>query len=96
MAAMLLSMEFITPFDWRFPGRDVKGIQGEEAYRLKLKAEVAKREDADWFFTWGYHHYFHGAMSRAFLDNVSETQPIIVWHRSFHELFANSAGIKSR
>lgn len=93
MAALLLPMEFITPFDWRFPDRNITATQGESAYREALRAAVSRRGNDDWFLTWGYHHYFHGDMSRRYLDSISETQPIIVWHRSFHELFANTAAI---
>lgn len=32
-------------------------------------------------------------MSREFLNSVSTDRPIIVWHRSFHELFFNDAAI---
>ena len=93
MAALLLPMEFITPFDWRFPDRHVDATLGEADYRKALVEGVARRADTDWFLTWGYHHYFHGDMSRAYLDSVSMTRPIIVWHRSFHELFANTAAL---
>jgi predicted amidohydrolase YtcJ len=40
--------------------------------------------------TWGYHHYFHGELTKADLDGISTTRPIIVWHRSAHEFFLNS------
>ena len=93
MAALLLPMEFITPFDWRFPGREVKGVQGQPAYRASLVAAESAHPDGQWFFTWGYHHYFHGDMSRTYLDSVSKNRPIIVWHRSFHELYVNSAAL---
>ena len=46
-----------------------------------------------YLFTWGYHQLWHGPMSRAALDAVSATRPIVVWHRSAHELYLNSAAI---
>ena len=36
----------------------------------------------------------HSALSRALLDTVYPDKPLIVWHRSFHELFANSEALK--
>jgi len=93
MAALILPMTFITPFEWRFPDRDVPAVQGEKPYRQALRDAVAKSDRNAWFLTWGYHQYFHGDMSRRFLDSISADQPIIVWHRSFHELFANTAAL---
>ena len=95
MAALLLPMEFITPFDWRFPDRDVAAVQGQENYRDRLIERIALSDQKSWFITWGYHHYFHGEMSRAYLDSISGSQPVVVWHRSFHELIANTAAIKA-
>ena len=34
------------------------------------------------------------SLSRALLDTVCPDKPLIVWHRSFHELFANSEALK--
>ncbi len=96
MAAVLLPMTFITPYDWHLADRDVNGVLGEDAYRRRLsEAEGEINDPAQWMFTWGYHQYFHGAMSRAYLDKVSPTRPIIVWHRSFHEVFANTAAVNA-
>jgi predicted amidohydrolase YtcJ len=41
--------------------------------------------------TWGYHQYFHGKLRKADLDAISSTRPIIVWHRSAHEVYLNTA-----
>jgi len=78
MAALILPMKFITPFDWRFPDREVAAVQGEKPYRQALKDGVAKSNKDSRFLTWGYHQYFHGDMSRSFLDSISIDQPIIV------------------
>lgn len=96
MAAILLPMEFITPFDWQLPGRSIRGIQGRKSFLAKLRQlEAARTGQTDWLFTWGYHHYFHGSLSRQDLDAISPSRPIIVWHRSFHEIFANSAALQA-
>jgi hypothetical protein len=44
--------------------------------------------------TWGYHHYFHGPLDRAELDKLAGDRPVIVWHRSAHEVFFNTAALK--
>lgn len=94
MAAVLMPMEFITPFDWTLPNRKVAGVTGKTAYLEKLTVVEANHGDKDkWLISWGYHHYFHGNISRRELDAISLDRPIIVWHRSFHEIFANTAAL---
>jgi len=44
--------------------------------------------------TWGYHHYFHGRLKQSELDEISATRPIVVWHRSAHEFYMNTAAEK--
>ena len=41
----------------------------------------------------GFHHYFHGKLSRQDLDKISMTRPIVVIHRSFHEFILNSSAL---
>ncbi|WP_067582948.1 amidohydrolase [Endozoicomonas ascidiicola] len=99
MAALLLPFEWITPFEWSLPGKQVTSTQGEINYRAALKASFTdwraqQTSDDDWFITWGYHHLFHGEMSRALLDQLFPDKPVIVWHRSFHEIWANSKALE--
>lgn len=94
LAGILLPSKFITPFDWHLPGQKVIGVHGKEAYLKRLTELVAEHQDEQKIFiTWGYHQYFHGDLSRAELDTISATKPIIVWQRSFHELYANTAAL---
>ena len=44
--------------------------------------------------TWGYHHYYHGQVTRPVLDQICPDKPLIVWHRSFHELVANTRALQ--
>jgi len=96
MAALILSMEFITPFDWNLPDRTVVGVRTQDEYLDKLKKLVLgnKKEDNSWIVTWGFHHFFHGQISKDVLDSISPMRPLLVWHRSFHEVYLNSAAIK--
>ncbi|WOG26220.1 amidohydrolase [Endozoicomonas sp. 8E] len=95
MSSLLLSMDFITPADWAFPWGYVNGVQNEKAYFDQLtRLEQSLPEDEP-LITWGYHNYFHGQnMSKKALNKLSETRPIIVWHRSFHEVYFNDAALK--
>ncbi|MEE2775882.1 MAG: amidohydrolase [Acidobacteriota bacterium] len=93
LAGVLLPMEFITPHDWSLPGRQVAGVRGRDGYLVRLAAHEASLADGEWLWTWGFHHYFHGRLSRADLDAISAERPMVVWHRSFHEVILNSAAI---
>jgi len=95
LSAILLGAEFITPADWNFPWGEVEGVQGHEAYFTRLidiEDNIENKETP--LLTWGYHNYFHGSeMSKEALNAISDTRPIIVWHRSFHELYFNDAAM---
>jgi predicted amidohydrolase YtcJ len=93
LAGILLPMEFITPHDWNLPAHKVEGVRGREAYLERLRAHEAELDDKEWLWTWGYHQLFHGELSRVDLDGISSSRPIIVFHRSFHEIYANSAAL---
>ena len=45
------------------------------------------------FFTWGYHRDWHGNITRPDIDAICPDRPVIVWHRSFHEVIMNSAAL---
>jgi len=95
MAALLLPMHFVTPFDWSLPDREVRGIREPSLWRARLRELEAAEPDDEWLFVWGYHGLFHGPLSRVDLDALSTTRPIVVWHRSFHEIFLNTAALRS-
>jgi predicted amidohydrolase YtcJ len=93
--AMVANTHFITPADWQLPWGDVKGVVGEKAYMDRLKEIEAGLEDPEELLvTWGYHEAFHGKLTRAMLDKVSSTRPIIVWQRSVHELYFNTKALE--
>ena len=94
--ALVAPMHFITPDDWDLPWAKIKGISGRNAYLEKLRAtEKAMKDKKEWLFTWGYHQYFHGKLSRKDLDGISLTRPIVVWHRSVHEFYLNTAALNA-
>jgi len=92
MAALLMPMHFITALDWRLPDRAVTAVQGHEQYLDELARIEGTLIDPDEpLMTWGYHDLWHGQMHRDMLNAISSTRPIIVWQRSFHEIFMNDA-----
>ena len=94
MAGLILSMDWITPFDWTLPDRTITGLRTPAQYREKLEDLVERKTVEDgMIITWGYHHYFHGSLSRQDLDLICPDKPLIVWHRSFHELYMNTTAM---
>lgn len=94
LAAVMLNLPFIAPDDWHLPSGFYPGSQSPEAWRARLRAELA-RSDANPFVCWGYHHLFHGPLDRAALDAIAPDRPVVVWQRSFHDLIVNTAALKA-
>lgn len=95
LAGLLLPAQFITPFPWELPNQTVAGVQGEDAFRDRLlELHEAMEDPSEFLVTWGYHELFHGPMSRQIINRVSDSRPIIVWQRSFHEIFVNDAALE--
>lgn len=94
MAAMLLNCHFITALEWRLPHVHSPAITGQNAYMDRLaQIEAGLQDPAEPLITWGYHRQWHGTITRTMLNTMSATRPIILWHRSFHEVIANDAAI---
>jgi len=94
-AASMLAPQFITPFDWKFSWGDAKAVRGSAEFMAKLKASEAATADGAPLVVWGYLKPFHGDLNRAMLDKVSGTRPIIVWSYSAHEMYFNTAALKT-
>lgn len=95
LAGLTMIAEIISIEDWVLPGGTVPAAKSREDYLQRLADASKALEDPDAvLLTWGFHHYFHGKLTRADLDKISATRPIIVWHRSAHEFILNSATMK--
>ena len=89
MAAVLLPMEFITAMRWKLPWGDVEPVTDPAAFDARMQALHHSKPTEEPLFIWGYHQLWHGEMDKARIQQVSDQRPIIVWHRSFHELYMN-------
>lgn len=94
MAAVLLPMHFITAMRWQLPWGTVEPTTTEAAFSARMQALHQTEPTDEPIFIWGYHHLWHGPMSRARINAVSADRPMVVWHRSFHELYMNDAALK--
>ncbi|MFN8070956.1 MAG: amidohydrolase [Mycobacterium sp.] len=93
LGATTLTTEVIAIEDWVLPGRTFPAAHSPEEYRARLAGAERALPPGEWLFSWGYHALWHGPLDRTALDAVSATRPIMVWQRSCHEFFLNSAAI---
>lgn len=99
LAALTMNTKVISIEDWDAIDGFSPAVRDPQGYEQRLKAAVEvhrKSPNRDKpLITWGYHHYMHGdGMSRQLLNKLAPDFPVIVWHRSCHELFFNDAALK--
>jgi len=94
MAAVLLPMQFITGLAWHFPWETIPATGTPEAFVKQLEYYRDQLSGDEPFFTWGYHKQWHGELNKALLDKIFGDKPAVVWQRSFHEVYLNSAMLK--
>ena len=95
LAAVTMTTKIIAIEDWSMPDRTYPAAKNRDEYLERLAEANGEIEDSDEpLVSWGYHQYFHGELKRPDLDAISASRPIIVWHRSAHEFFLNTAAEK--
>ncbi len=96
MGSVAISLPPLSYFPLRNPyGPDFPGVKTREAAMQALARYVKAAKPGQTVLTWGYDVVAMGGdlLTRADLDGISKTQPIIVWDASEHYVFANSAAI---
>lgn len=92
LPAVLTQFPFLAPDDWTLPTGKFPGATTPEAYRARLQELVAAHTDERVpFIAWGYHPLWHGEVYRPQLNEWFPDTPVLLWHRSFHELIGNDA-----
>lgn len=78
-------------------GPDVPGLKTMAEVTEKLKEYVVRETDPEkTVLVWGYDVVAMGRhLDRKFLDEISTTQPLLVWDISEHFVYANSAALKA-
>ncbi len=95
LPAVVTQFPFLAPDDWSLPTGEFPGATTPEAYRARLKALAAAHDNpAIPFIAWGYHPLWHGEVYRDTLNEWFGDQPVMIWHRSFHEIIGNDAAFK--
>ncbi|TGD90414.1 amidohydrolase [Mycolicibacterium sp. CH28] len=93
LGATTLVTEVIATEDWVLPDRTYPAAHSEPEYQQRLVTADRTLATDEWLISWGYHKLWHGPLDRARLDRISTSRPIVIWQRSCHEFFLNSAAI---
>ena len=95
LPAILTQFPFLAPDSWSLPTGEFPGATDPRAYEARLKVLVAAHRDATVpFIAWGYHPLWHGEIYRKQLNDWFGDTPVMLWHRSFHELIGNDAAFE--
>lgn len=99
MGGVAVGLKPLSYFPLKNPyGKDFPGVRTrEEAFDTLRKYVAEASSPTETVLTWGYDVVAMGGElpTRADLDAISQTHPIIVWDASEHYVFANSAAIKA-
>jgi len=94
LPAVLTQFPFLAPDDWSLPTGEFPGATTPGAFEARLKELVAAhRNPAVPFISWGYHPLWHGEVYRPQLNEWFPDTPVMLWHRSFHELIGNDSAL---
>lgn len=95
LPAITTQFPYIAPEHWSLPSGEFPAATTPAAYKKRLQEEQAKHTDPKVpFITWGYHPLWHGEIYRQQLNEWFGDQPVMLWHRSFHEIIGNDAAFK--
>ncbi len=96
LPAILTQMPFVAPDAWRLPGKDFPAVTTPADYLRTVRGFLTAHDFGSGpFFTWGYHPVFHGDLPREQIDTeLAADRSVFLWHRSFHEIYANTVALK--
>ncbi|MFM2219376.1 MAG: hypothetical protein RL240_3694 [Planctomycetota bacterium] len=96
LSALTMASEILSIEGWVLPTGTVPAVKSKADFLQRLaEAENKLREPSEPLISWGYHEAFFGKLTKAELDTVSNTRPILIWGRSCHEVFLNSAAMQA-
>jgi predicted amidohydrolase YtcJ len=94
IAASILPMEIVSAMEWNTPSGKSVVVRSHAAFIDRLKElDRSYVDPSKPLLAWGYFKPYHGSLSRAELNTVSRTRPIVVWQRSAHEFYLNDAAL---
>lgn len=99
LMAALLAVDWVTPDPWDLPSGHVPATRSVVDFFDRVRG-LSERDNASGkppnepLIVFGYHAQFHGPVDRTMLDQLEAGRPLILWQRSFHELWCNSPGLE--
>ena len=95
IGAFILANDIVAPHEWRMPHKTYPGVRGKENYLKAVKAIIdSKKDKTKTVLIWGYHKSWHGKLTLKDFDKATGDVPTIIWQRSTHEIYLNSACAK--
>jgi len=95
IGAFILANDIVAPHDWNMPHKSYPGVSGKDNYLKAVKNIIDAKEDkTKTVMIWGYHKSWHGDITLKDIDKVTGDVPTIIWQRSTHEIYLNSASVK--
>jgi len=95
IGGFILANDIVAPHEWRMPQKTYPGVSGKENYLKAVKDIIDSKTDrTKTVLIWGYHKSWHGQITLKDIDSVTGDVPTIIWQRSTHEIYLNSACVK--
>ena len=95
IGGFILANDIVAPHEWRMPHKTYPGVSGKENYLKAVKEIIdSKKDKTKTVMIWGYHKSWHGELLLKDLDRVTGDVPTIIWQRSTHEIYLNTACAK--
>ena len=94
LSAITMNAEIISIEGWDLPNNRSVAYRDRDSYMQRLSEIEENMKSDSPLITWGFHHYFHGDLSREDLDRISKDRPILVMHRSYHEFILNTPALE--
>ncbi|BCG65238.1 MAG: hypothetical protein methR_P3063 [Methyloprofundus sp.] len=95
IGGFILANDIVAPHEWRMPHKTYPGVSGKENYLKAVKDIIdSKKDRTKTVMIWGYHKSWHGDITLEDIDKVTGDVPTIIWQRSTHEVYLNSACVK--
>jgi len=74
LAAITMSSEIVAIDDWSLPNKKTNGVRDRAGYMKRLQVLEKNIEDKNTpLISWGFHHYFHGKLTKDDLDKLNDS-----------------------
>ncbi len=96
LAGKLLTFDIAAPEVWNLPSETIPAVTTREAFieRITKLSKAWPHTDRP-HVVWGWHRLWHGDFNRTDLDRIAPDKPLLIWHRSYHEIVANSKALEA-